>query len=46
MEPRCVWGRNSGVRVIFSGNLGQISMFGGFCAELAFVLVGVVGGLS
>ncbi len=26
-----------GVRVIFGGNLGQISIFGGICAELAFV---------
>ena len=34
-----------GVRVIFGGNLGQISIFGGICAELAFVLVGIVGGL-
>jgi hypothetical protein len=35
-----------GVRVIFGGNLGQISIFGGIGAELAFVLVGIVGGLS
>ncbi len=35
-----------GVRVFFGGNLGQISIFGGMCAELAFVLVGIVGSLS
>jgi hypothetical protein len=32
-----------GVRVVFGGNLGQISIFGGVCAEWAFVLVGIVG---
>jgi hypothetical protein len=32
-----------GVRVLFGGNLGQISIFGGVCAEWAFVLVGIVG---
>ena len=35
-----------GVRVIFGGNLGQISIFGGICAELVFVLVGIVGWFS
>ncbi len=32
-----------GVRGVFGGNLGQFSIFGGVCAEWAFVLVGIVG---
>jgi hypothetical protein len=35
-----------GVRVIFGGNLGQISIFGGMYVELAFMLVGIGGWLS
>jgi hypothetical protein len=31
------------VRVVFGGFLGQISIFGGVCAEWTFVLVGILG---
>ncbi len=43
VEPRCVWGRNSEGSGGFRWFLGQMSIFGGVCAEWAFVVVGILG---